>query len=45
MKKHIFHEVKYDLGHFSDLITTLIYVLMDNFCPCFTKKEEGALLF
>ena len=46
MKKQIFHEVKCDLrGHIIKdilkfrntlfLITTLTYIVMDNFCPCF----------
>ena len=36
MKTQIFYEMRYDLkGHFYvDLITTLTYVLTDNFCPC-----------
>ena len=28
-----------DLFTFSDLITTLTYVLMDDFCPCFRNNQ------
>ena len=42
MKTHFFHKIIYDLKYhfyvmekFSDLISTLTYVLMENFCPCF----------
>ena len=42
MRTQIIHKIKYALIFFtfrsSDLMTTLTYVLMDNFCPCFALK-------
>ena len=34
MNTQIFQLIKYDIKGF---ITTLTYILMENFCPCFLK--------
>ena len=51
MKTQFFHKCYYYVmekcctSKPSDLTTTLTYVLMDNFCPCFIKDQQKARYF